>query len=55
MRRIGNFLVLLLVIAAISAGIYVWMDERDEGPFEEAGEKVDQAIEDLADGPDEKN
>ena len=49
MRGIGTWLILIVVIVAVSAGVYIWMDERDQGPFEEAGENMDQAVEELAD------
>lgn len=44
-----NLLVLIIVIIAVGAGIYFWMEERNEGPFEEAGESVDEAVEELTD------
>lgn len=50
MSNVSRALVLILVIAAVSAGVYFFMERNNEGAFEKAGEKVDQAISDAAGG-----
>ncbi|MFP3944861.1 MAG: hypothetical protein ACLFWF_13265 [Alphaproteobacteria bacterium] len=47
-----NFLVLIVLIVAVGAGVYYWMEERNEGPFEETGEQMDEAVEELSDQPE---
>lgn len=47
MSNLSRALVLILVIVAVSTGVYFLMERNNDGAFEKAGEKVDQAIQDA--------
>lgn len=49
MRSLSRALIVIALIFVVGAGVYYLIEERNKGPFEEAGEKMDQAIEDLGD------
>ncbi len=44
-----NTIIGLLVIAALVIGAIIFIDEANDGPFENAAEELDDAAEDFAD------
>lgn len=50
MRGLARAALIILVVLLIAAAAYIIAENSGNNTFEEAGEKVDEAIEDINDG-----